>query len=172
MLAVTAAAVGLIGGMILMLSAGADSVQSPGTGRSEAIPPAETGKELRFAEARREMVEKHLLGRDIADFGVLAAMGRVPRERFVPSSYQRDAYCDSALPISHGQTISQPYVVALMTQAARPTAESRALEIGTGTGYQTAVLAELCKQVFSIVVSAAGLFPLRVLLLLVRVEPR
>lgn len=150
LLVVTAAGIVLIGGTILMVCVDTDSERAPGTEQSEAIPPLERGEELRFAEARRAMVEKHLLDRGIADVGVLAAMGRVPREQFVPTDYQQIAYRDSALPVGHGQTISQPYIVALMTEAAGPTAISRALEIGTGTGYQTAVLAALCKEVFSI----------------------
>ena len=77
-------------------------------------------------------------------------MGRVPRHQFVPEDLQSLAYADMPVPIGHGQTISQPYVVALMTQAVRPAPTSRALDIGTGSGYQAAVLAELCKEVYSI----------------------
>ncbi len=96
------------------------------------------------------MVEEQLQGRDISDHNVLEVMGRVPRQRFVPHDYQNLAYADGPLPIGHGQTISQPYIVALMTQVVHPAPENRALEIGTGSGYQATVLAELCKQVFSI----------------------
>ena len=77
-------------------------------------------------------------------------MGRLPRHRFVPEDLQNLAYADMPVSIGHGQTISQPYVVALMTQAVRPAPTSRALDIGTGSGYQAAVLAELCKEVYSI----------------------
>ena len=104
----------------------------------------------RFVEARRRMVEEQLSGRDITDPKVLEVMGRVARQRFVQKDMQPLAYVDHALPIAQRQTISQPYIVALMTQTARPTSKSRALEIGTGSGYQTAVLAELCKEVYSI----------------------
>ncbi len=103
-----------------------------------------------FAASRREMVDDQLRSRDITDPKVLAAMGRVPRHLFVPDNLQDDAYEDHPLPIGHGQTISQPYIVALMTQLAGPKPESRTLDIGTGCGYQAAVLAELCKEVYSI----------------------
>ncbi len=101
-------------------------------------------------DARSRMVEKQLRGRDIRDAKVLEVMGRVPRHKFVPKEYAGQAYADHPLPIGHGQTISQPYIVALMTQLARPDAKSRALDIGTGSGYQAAVLGELCKDVYSI----------------------
>lgn len=104
----------------------------------------------RFSDARRLMVQMQLRDRDITDPRVLAAMSRVPRQLFVPKDMQLQAYSDRALPIEEKQTISQPYIVALMTQSARPTANSRALEIGTGSGYQAAVLAELCREVYSI----------------------
>lgn len=106
------------------------------------------------AQARRRMVDEQLRVRDITDAKVLDVMGRIQRHRFVPPKYQDQAYEDHPQPIGHGQTISQPYMVALMTQlgAARP--ESRALDIGTGSGYQAAVLAELCKEVYSIEIVA------------------
>jgi protein-L-isoaspartate(D-aspartate) O-methyltransferase len=96
------------------------------------------------------MVEQQMAARDIHDARVLAAMRKVPRHRFVPPHEQRYAYSDTPLPIGEGQTISQPYIVALMTQLARPTANAVALEIGTGSGYQAAILAEIVKQVYSI----------------------
>jgi protein-L-isoaspartate(D-aspartate) O-methyltransferase len=96
------------------------------------------------------MVQKQLRERDVTDARVLAAMGRVPRHEFVPKPLLGLAYADSPLPIGHDQTISQPYIVALMTQLVRPKATARALDVGTGSGYQAAVLAELCKQVYSI----------------------
>src|SRR5262245_63222236 len=77
-------------------------------------------------------------------------MAKGPRHEFVPEKERADAYRDGALPIGHGQTISQPYIVALMTEAARPKPEHRVLEIGTGSGYQAAVLAELVKEVYTI----------------------
>jgi protein-L-isoaspartate(D-aspartate) O-methyltransferase len=100
--------------------------------------------------ARREMVEMQLKGRDISDVRVLAAMGRVPRHRFVPEPLKFQAYGDHPLPIGSGQTISQPYIVALMTQWAEVKPGEKVLEVGTGSGYQAAVLAEITDQVWSI----------------------
>lgn len=99
---------------------------------------------------RRKMIDRHLKPRDIRDSAVLAAMGRVPREDFVSTSSLAEAYADRALPIDCGQTISQPYMVAVMTESLEVTRDDRVLEIGTGSGYQTAVLAELAAQVYSV----------------------
>jgi protein-L-isoaspartate(D-aspartate) O-methyltransferase len=99
---------------------------------------------------RQAMVKVQLQGRDITDERVLAAMGRVPRHEFVPADVQDYAYEDHPLPIGFGQTISQPYIVALMTQLVNPQPGKKVLEIGTGSGYQAAVLAELTDQVYSI----------------------
>jgi protein-L-isoaspartate(D-aspartate) O-methyltransferase len=96
------------------------------------------------------MVDEQLRSRDITDPRVLEAMGQVARERFAPPEMESQAYDDYPLPIGLGQTISQPYVVALMTQLAQPTAASRALEVGVGSGYQAAILANLCKEVYGI----------------------
>jgi protein-L-isoaspartate(D-aspartate) O-methyltransferase len=103
-----------------------------------------------FTAERREMVDQQLRGRDIVDEGVLRAMERVPRELFVPEGERRHAYEDAALRIGHGQTISQPYMVAKIceTLALRP--GQRALDVGTGSGYQAAVLAELGADVATI----------------------
>ncbi len=87
---------------------------------------------------------------DVTDRAVLAAVAAVPRHRFVPSEFADAAYDDCPLPIGQGQTISQPYIVALMTQALRLTAESRVLEIGTGSGYQAAILAHITRHVWSV----------------------
>jgi protein-L-isoaspartate(D-aspartate) O-methyltransferase len=103
-----------------------------------------------FTAARQRMIEKDLKGRDIADLQVLEIMGRIPRHLFVEKSLQRQAYADHPLPIGEGQTISQPYIVALMTQILRIKPGEKVLEVGTGSGYQAAVLAELTDQVFSI----------------------
>lgn len=103
-----------------------------------------------YPRLRREMVESQLRSRDIWDRGVLEAMGKVPRHEFVPRAVKHLAYEDHPLPIGLGQTISQPYIVALMTQLADPREGARALEIGTGSGYQAAVLAELVDQVYTI----------------------
>ncbi|MBN1395705.1 MAG: protein-L-isoaspartate(D-aspartate) O-methyltransferase [Pirellulales bacterium] len=96
------------------------------------------------------MVAEQLADRDITDRRVLEVMGRVPRHLFVPEGLRDQAYEDHPLPIGLDQTISQPYIVALMTQLVRPTAESRALEVGVGSGYQSAVLGELCKEVYGV----------------------
>ena len=103
-----------------------------------------------FTAARQRMIGKDLKGRDIADPQVLEIMGRIPRHLFVEKSLQRQAYADHPLPIGEGQTISQPYLVALMTQILRIKPGEKVLEVGTGSGYQAAVLAELTDQVFSI----------------------
>ncbi|MGA2619456.1 MAG: protein-L-isoaspartate(D-aspartate) O-methyltransferase [Thermoguttaceae bacterium] len=100
--------------------------------------------------AKRVMLERHLAGRGISDRRVLAAMAAVPRERFVGRSQRRHAYADRALGIGCGQTISQPYIVALMTEALRLAGPEKVLEIGTGSGYQTAVLAGLAASVVSL----------------------
>lgn len=118
-----------------------------------APPTAEeqrTEEPDRFLALRREMVRYQLQRRDITDRRVLAVMERVPRHQFVPGHSQYSAYDDHPLPIGHGQTISQPYIVALMTQLGQPKPTSRALDVGTGSGYQAAVLAELCQEVYSI----------------------
>ena len=96
------------------------------------------------------MVERQLRDRGIADEAVLAAIAAVPRHRFVPAELAPDAYDDRPLPIGYSQTISQPYVVAFMTEAAAVRPESRVLEIGTGSGYQAAVLAEIANRVYTI----------------------
>jgi protein-L-isoaspartate(D-aspartate) O-methyltransferase len=103
-----------------------------------------------YRQQRARMVERQLAARDIHDPRVLAAMRKVPRHRFVAAAQAGNAYDDRPLSIGHGQTISQPYIVALMTQLADPQPGDRVLEIGTGSGYQAAVLAELAGEVFSI----------------------
>jgi protein-L-isoaspartate(D-aspartate) O-methyltransferase len=100
--------------------------------------------------AAERMVRLQLENRDITDQRVLAAMRRVPRHQFVPTGVRAAAYEDHPLPIGRGQTISQPYMVAFMTQALALRGRERVLEVGTGSGYQTAILAELCAEVFSI----------------------
>lgn len=103
-----------------------------------------------FTVARRTMVDRQIRRRGVRDQNVLDAMQRVERHRFVPLSHQHLAYEDSALPLALGQSISQPYMVAAMTEALEPTSHSRILEIGTGSGYQTAVLAEIVSYVYTI----------------------
>jgi protein-L-isoaspartate(D-aspartate) O-methyltransferase len=103
-----------------------------------------------FTAHRAAMVRHQLRARGIHDERVLGAMGRVPREAFVPPDVQVEAYSDNALPIACQQTISQPVIVALMTEALQLAGDQRVLEIGAGSGYQTAILAELAAVVFSI----------------------
>jgi protein-L-isoaspartate(D-aspartate) O-methyltransferase len=103
-----------------------------------------------WGPARDRMVETQLVPRGISDGRLLEAMRTVPRHRFVGPGMEASAYGDHALPIGHGQTISQPYMVAVMTQELRLTGAERVLEVGTGSGYQTAILAQLAEQVFSI----------------------
>jgi protein-L-isoaspartate(D-aspartate) O-methyltransferase len=104
----------------------------------------------RFAKARERMLQWDLIGRGITDPGVLKVMKEIRREEFVPAAYQSQAYGDSPLPIGMGQTISQPYIVALMTQELRLNPYCEVLEIGTGSGYQTAILSKLAKKVYTI----------------------
>lgn len=106
--------------------------------------------EGRFAQERAQMVEVQIAGRGVEDAKVLDAMRSVPRHRFVPEALAGSAYTDRPLPIGYGQTISQPYIVAYMTEVAQPAADDRILEIGTGSGYQAAVLGELAGKVYSI----------------------
>jgi protein-L-isoaspartate(D-aspartate) O-methyltransferase len=96
------------------------------------------------------MVAEQIEARGIRDKKILAAMRKVERHRFVPENYRDGAYGDHPLPIGEGQTISQPYIVALMTAVVKPQPGMKVLEIGTGSGYQAAVLAELCKSVYTI----------------------
>lgn len=105
-----------------------------------------------FEQARQDMVATQLKARDrgIKDTRVLTAMATVPRHEFVPEPQRKNAYRDGPLPIGHGQTISQPYIVAFMTEKLDPQASDRILEIGTGSGYQAAILAKLVKEVYSI----------------------
>lgn len=100
--------------------------------------------------AKRMMIEAHLKGRGITNADVLAAMESVPREKFVDKAYMSQAYDDNPLPIGSGQTISQPYIVALMTQALTIKKTDKVLEIGSGSGYQAAVLSELAGEVYTI----------------------
>jgi protein-L-isoaspartate(D-aspartate) O-methyltransferase len=112
--------------------------------------PVRAGQVERGAPARQQMIDTQLKARGISDPAVLDAMARVPRELFVPPELRHQAYADHPLAIGHGQTISQPYIVAYMTEALATSPDQTVLEIGTGSGYQAAVLAELVKQVYSI----------------------
>src|SRR6266576_5754584 len=109
-----------------------------------APPPTE------FAAERQRMVQQQLMPRGIHEERVLAAMAKVPREEFVPPDSRAASYEDGPLPIGNGQTISQPYIVAFMTERLQPKPSDRVLEIGTGSGYQAAILAELVSEVYSV----------------------
>jgi protein-L-isoaspartate(D-aspartate) O-methyltransferase len=128
--------------LLLALAIGAFLALRP----SERSAPAASD---RTAE-RIEMVERQIAGRGVSAGRVLAAMRAVPRHEFVPKDDVELAYADQPLPIGFGQTISQPYIVALMTELARVRKGDRVLEIGTGSGYQAAVLAELTDHVYSV----------------------
>ena len=103
-----------------------------------------------FARLRKRMVEDQLKERGIVDERVLEIMAQIPREEFIPPRYRDQAYFDSPLPIGQGQTISQPYIVALMTQLLELGGKEKVLEVGTGSGYQAAVLAKLAQEVYTV----------------------
>jgi protein-L-isoaspartate(D-aspartate) O-methyltransferase len=136
--------------------------QSPRLGRDLAVlacaaavaagscSPAGTQPGDPWQAARQRMVERQLVTRGVKDGRVLAAMGKVPRHEFVPAGRRAGAYDDRPLPIGQGQTISQPYIVAFMTEAIGPRPGQRVLEVGTGSGYQAAVLAELVGEVYTV----------------------
>ncbi len=115
-----------------------------------ACSPARDGEEAGFARARDEMVATQIASRGVSDARILAAMRKVPRHRFVPPALAGQAYEDHPLPIGHGQTISQPYIVAFMTEALALAGGETVLEVGTGSGYQAAVLAEIAARVYTI----------------------
>ncbi len=115
------------------------------TGCGQQVPSAAD-----FAAQRRRMVDQQLKPRGIKDERVLAAMAKIPREEFVPADQRADAYQDGPLPIGYDQTISQPYIVAFMTEQLRLKPGDRVLEIGSGSGYQAAILADLVADVYTI----------------------
>jgi len=119
---------------------------------SPSEPDASEFQNDSFSDVREKMVKEQLTspGRDISDERVLTAMATVPRHEFVPEAYKHQAYEDHPLPIGFGQTISQPFVVAFMSEQLRPLETNRVLEIGTGSGYQAAVLSSLVKDVYSV----------------------
>jgi protein-L-isoaspartate(D-aspartate) O-methyltransferase len=115
------------------------------------MPGALSAKTVKDQSVAREgMVQKQIVERGVRDERVIAAMKKVPRHRFVPEKLQKDAYADRPLPIGENQTISQPYIVALMSELLELKGDEKVLEIGTGSGYQAAVLAELAKEVYTI----------------------
>ncbi len=134
---VTLVALVLFGG-VLMNGCHPEKTQSP---RPE---------EARWASLAEQMVDQQIAARDVRSTAVLEAMRKVPRHRFVPTSYRNEAYRDSPLPIADGQTISQPYIVALMSELLEVGPGDKVLEIGTGSGYQAAVLAAMEVEVYSI----------------------
>ncbi len=113
-------------------------------------PPGAASEDAGYAAARDKMVTEQIEGRGVKDSAVLGAMRRVPRHRFVPEEYLSAAYADHPLPIGYGQTISQPYIVGLMSQAVAVKPGQKVLEIGTGSGYQAAVLAEMGADVYTV----------------------
>ncbi len=129
------------------MCAGLAPAQSP-KAQNECTQPA-ASQPQRQAE-RSRMVQEQIKARGIKDKGVLAALTKVPRHCFVPPGRRKWAYADHPLPIGYGQTISQPYIVALMSQALQLSPSDKILEIGTGSGYQAAVLAELAGEIYSI----------------------
>jgi protein-L-isoaspartate(D-aspartate) O-methyltransferase len=131
--------------LMLLLASCADPSAREAVARQQAGAAS-----LDYSDERRRMVEEHLRARGISDSNVLDAMLRVPRHRFVPPAQAKSAYGDHPLPIGHGQTISQPYIVAYMTEAAKVSRQDKVLEIGTGSGYQAAVLGEVAGAVYSI----------------------
>jgi len=120
---------------------------------ADTVSPATTTaptEEPEYAEARETMVARQIEARGVSDPAVLAAMRAVPRHRFVPADYLKQAYNDHPLPIGYGQTISQPFIVAWMTELLELQPDYRVLEIGTGSGYQAAVLAEIVAEVYTV----------------------
>ena len=134
--------------LLFSISPTAGSLGADPVGRLDAAPGQQQATDP-FAEARADLV-RELRGQGIESEAVLAAVGRVPRHRFVPAGIVDLAYVNQALPIGHEQTISQPYIVALMTELIDPQPTDRVLEIGTGSGYQAAVLGELGVELFTI----------------------
>ena len=133
--------------LVVPLALGASCSPAP---VDQATASALPLQDIDFDQARRQMVEEQIEARGISDSRVLEAMRRVPRHEYIPPEYRASAYSDRPLPIGLNQTISQPYIVALMTELVGPEPDDRLLEIGTGSGYQAAVAAELVAEVYSI----------------------
>jgi protein-L-isoaspartate(D-aspartate) O-methyltransferase len=143
----------LLGGLVLALlaCAPAGSPAPPASASPQAAPQTADDP---YVRARDAMVRDQLESRDVKDALTLRAMRKVPRHLFVPPTETPSAYADHPLPIGHAQTISQPYIVAFMTQSLRLEGGERVLEVGTGSGYQAAVLAEVAAQVYTIEIVA------------------
>ncbi len=129
----------------LVLCCGFTSLNQPSAGKSGPL-----SEEQKYQQERKQMVDTQIQARGVKDPGVLRAMLKVPRHLYVPQRLKTHAYEDNALPIENNQTISQPYIVALMTELAQLKPDDKVLEIGTGSGYQAAVLAEIVKDVYTI----------------------
>ena len=136
----------LAGGGLLLACSGGAATEARRTGGAAEAEAQETGR----SGERERMVDRQIEARGIRDPRVLEALRTVPRHRFVPPALQDQAYADTPLPIGSSQTISQPYIVAYMTEALRLPPAAAVLEIGTGSGYQAAVLAEVAREVYSI----------------------
>lgn len=137
----------------LFLLSGACGEPPPSIEHEEKAEPSSGAKKIKtdpFAYQRMDMVSSQLQFRGIRNDPVLHAMRTVPRHEFVPERYRDDAYMDGPLPIGFGQTISQPYIVALMTELLNVKSDSKVLEVGTGSGYQAAVLSRIVKEVYSV----------------------
>jgi len=133
------------------LLAGCGGTQAPTAPALSATPAPTAGQTSDdWVEERMEMVDRQIRSRGISDQQVLDAMERVPRHEFVPDQYKSQAYADHPLPIGHGQTISQPYIVALMSELLQLEQDDRVLEVGTGSGYQAAILAEIIEDVYTV----------------------
>ena len=131
---------------LLIWACSGDGTEPP----TAAAPSSATAADDPFAESREHMVSTQIEGRGVDDSSVLAAMRTTPRHAFVPAEYVSQAYEDHPLPIGYGQTISQPYIVAIMSAALDTEPEDKVLEVGTGSGYQAAVLAEMGLDVYTI----------------------
>ncbi|MCZ6799748.1 MAG: protein-L-isoaspartate(D-aspartate) O-methyltransferase [Nitrospirae bacterium] len=116
----------------------------------QGLQPSQPIEDLERTMERNEMVNQQMVRRGVKNPAVLEAMRRIPRHQFILDSYTEEAYEDHPLPIGYGQTISQPYIVAFMTEALELKGDEKVLEIGTGSGYQAAILAELTTEVFTI----------------------
>jgi protein-L-isoaspartate(D-aspartate) O-methyltransferase len=142
---ITAIVPGLCLSLLLFQGCSRNQPQETATAVIQTATPAE-----KFAEQRRQMVERQIRARGISDKAVLEAMLKVPRHLFVPADRVQLSYQDHPLPIGNEQTISQPYIVAYMSEAVEITKNEKVLEIGTGSGYQAAILGELAKEVYTI----------------------
>jgi protein-L-isoaspartate(D-aspartate) O-methyltransferase len=137
----------ILGGLPLFGLGGKESKKEPLHPELETPVPLQQDE---FSQARERMVRTQIEARGVRDTKVLSALRKVPRHRFVPANLERRAYDDTPLPIGYGQTISQPYIVAYMTEVLELSGNEKVLEIGTGSGYQAAVLAEITPHVFTI----------------------